>query len=151
VNLKTQPRDKGGKFGVRGGDTPTSNKPVSFKFPRLLCDRLEAAAQKRGASINLIVKEFVIKNSEQMVSLTELSQPRGEDEFGARGGIPTSDKLTDLSLSRKPVSFKIPRLLRDRLEVIASNRGTSINLIIKEFVIENSAQMLAEAESTKIK
>jgi hypothetical protein len=68
-------------------------------------------------------------------------QPRNTGQFGATGESPSH---------KTPISFKLPEHLIEEAKRVAEKRGVSVNLLIKEFVLNNFAQMLDNAESTRI-
>lgn len=43
--------------------------------------------------------------------------------------------------SKKVINFKIPEDLMEKLEDFASTRGTSIHLVVKQFVVDNFNQL----------
>lgn len=48
---------------------------------------------------------------------------------------------SDRPTSKKAINFKIPEDLMEELEAIASTRGTSIHLVVKQFVVDNFDQL----------
>lgn len=49
--------------------------------------------------------------------------------------------VSDRPTSKKVINFKIPEDLMEKLEAIASMRGTSIHLVVKQFVVDNFDQL----------
>lgn len=53
--------------GRFASDRPTSKKAISFKIPEDLMEELQKVAGDRNSSVNLIVKDFVVRNFAQIV------------------------------------------------------------------------------------
>ena len=60
-------------------------------------------------------------------------QPRHAGQFGTVGESPSY---------KTPVSFKVPEAVFNQLEKAASDRGVSVNLLVKKFMLDNLSQIL---------
>ena len=53
-----------GKFA---SDSPTSKKAISFKIPEDLMEQLEQLVGDRSTSVNLVCKDFIVRNFTELV------------------------------------------------------------------------------------